>query len=91
MIIKYDPDFIASLKRQNVRIRSSFKKKILLFSKDPLYPQLHNHPLREEWAGYRSIDITNNFRAIYSEKVEGENEVAYFIAIGTHEQLYPPK
>ena len=91
MIIRYDPDFIERLKKQNVRIRKSFKERILIFSKDPFYPQLNNHPLREEWEGYRSVDITNDYRAIYIEKVEGEDKVAYFVAIGIHEELFPSR
>ena len=91
MTVRYDPDFIEKLKKQNVRIRKSFKEKILIFAKDPFYPQLHNHPLREEWEGSRSIDITIDYRAIYIGKVEGEEEIAYFIDIGTHEELYFPK
>lgn len=88
MIVRYSPDFIKRLKKLNVRIRKSFKERILIFTKDPLSPQLNNHPLREEWGGYRSVDITGNYRAIYSEKIEGEDEVAYFVSIGTHSELY---
>jgi len=40
------------------------------------------------WKGYRSIDITGNWRAIYAEKVEGKDIVAYFVALGTHRELY---
>jgi len=91
MIIRYDPDFIEKLKKANVRIRKSFKQNFLIFSKNPEEPQLHNHPLREEWQGYRSIDITNDYRAIYTEKTEGKEIIAYFVALGTHKELYSKK
>lgn len=88
MIIKYSLVFLKTLKKLNVRIRKSFKKQILLFSKNPNDPQLNNHPLKREYQGLRSIDITADWRAIYEEKQEGGEETAYFVLIGTHKQLY---
>lgn len=88
MIIKYSTVFLKTLKKLDVRIRKSFKEQILLFSKNPNDPQLNNHPLKREYQGLRSIDITANWRAIYEEKHEGEEETAYFVLIGTHKQLY---
>ena len=88
MKVLYDSDFIKQLKKQNVRIRKSFEERILLFSKNPTSPQLKNHALQSEWKGYRSINITADYRAIYEELTEGEEKVAYFIIIGTHGELY---
>lgn len=88
MKIVYDPDFLEKLKKVNVRIRKRVKERVFLFSKDPNTLQLNNHPLKEEFQGYRSIDITNNWRAIYKETKTGEDIVAYFVTIGTHRELY---
>lgn len=88
MIIKYSPDFLSKLKKVDVRIRNSVKERILLFSKNPHNLQLNNHPLRREWEGFRSIDIASNWRAVYEELHEGEETIAYFVALGTHDQLY---
>lgn len=88
MIIKYSPLFFKTLKKLDVRIRKSFKEQILLFSKNPNDPQLDNHPLKREYQGLRSIDITVDFRAIYEEKHECEKETVYFVLIGTHKQLF---
>jgi len=88
MKIVYDPVFINTVKKVSVRIRKSFKERILLFSKDPYNLQLNNHALREKYQGYRSIDITADYRAIYKERHEGEELIAYFIQLGTHEELY---
>ena len=88
MKIVYDSLFIDTLKKVNVRIRKSFKERIFLFSKDPHNLQLDNHALREKYQGYRSIDITADYRAIYKERLEGEKTIAYFTEPGTHKQLY---
>lgn len=87
MIIRYSPVFFESLKKVDVRIRKSFKERILIFSKYPNDLELNNHPLEREYKGYRSIDITADYRAVFEVKYEGE-EVAYFTLLGTHEQLY---
>ena len=91
MIIKYSPSFIKTMKKIDIRIRNRFKQKILIFSINPIHPRLRNHPLRGEYLGKRSIDITGDWRAIYEEKNEGEEITAYFIALGTHSQLYKYK
>ncbi len=88
MIRKYDPAFIKTLKKLDVRIRKSFKKQIIIFAQDPQDPQLNNHQLKDEYEGYRSIDITADYRAIFEEIDEKEESIAYFIIIGTHSELY---
>lgn len=86
---QYDPAFIKALKQADVRISKSFKEKIAIFAKNPYNLNLNNHKLKQEYEGYRSIDITADWRAIYEEIDTGEEEkTAYFFAIGTHEQLY---
>jgi mRNA-degrading endonuclease YafQ of YafQ-DinJ toxin-antitoxin module len=40
------------------------------------------------WKGFKSIDVTSDWRAIYQEIKEGEGSIAYFTALGTHKQLY---
>lgn len=90
MTIRYDPAFLKKIKKADVRIRKSFKERIAIFIIDPFAPQLRNHPLQREYQGYRSIDITNDWRAVYTEKREDDEVVAYFIAIGTHKELYGP-
>src|SRR6266851_9870810 len=79
--------FIELLKTANVRVHKAFKIALIIFFKDLMYPQLRNHALRGQWKGYRSIDINGDWRAIYQEK-DKNNTTAYFVAIGTHGQLY---
>lgn len=85
---QYDPAFIKALKKVNVRIRKSFKERIAIFAKDPNNPQLNNHILREPYEGLRSIDVTNDYRAVYEEIQEKDEKIAYFTTLGTHEELF---
>ena len=56
-----------------------------IFVRDPIEYRLRNHPLTGAWAGYRSIDITGDIRAIYKKVDE---QIARFVAIGSHSALY---
>lgn len=88
MTIKYTKKFIAQLKKQDVRIRKSFKKAIIQFSHNSNDTELNNHLLKREWIGHQSINITADFRAIYKEVEIASETVIYFVALGTHKQLY---
>lgn len=85
---RYDPAFIKALKKADVRIRKSFKERIDIFAKNPLDPQLNNHLLRKPYEGLRSIDITADYRAVYQETEVGKEKLAYFVILGTHQELY---
>mgnify|MGYP001607365815 CR=1 FL=1 len=88
MKVRLAPKLVKKLKKQDVRIKNSFKSAIKLFSKDPNDPLLDNHPLQREWEGFSSIDITPDWRAIFEYKQVGDEIIAYFVALGTHDELY---
>ena len=90
MSIRYAPRFLEKLQKQKVRVRNSFKKAIKEFEENPNSLVLNNHGLEREWLGYRSINITADFRAIYREIKLADETIAYFEVIGTHEELYKP-
>jgi mRNA-degrading endonuclease YafQ of YafQ-DinJ toxin-antitoxin module len=88
MIVQHDPAIFEKLKNVDIRIRKSFYHKIAVFEKNPFDPRLNNHPLQEPYQGLRSIDITNDYRAIYEEVPSGNETVAYFSLLGTHKEIY---
>jgi mRNA-degrading endonuclease YafQ of YafQ-DinJ toxin-antitoxin module len=38
--------------------------------------------------GYRSINVTGDWRALYSEQQQNGKEIIVFEMLGTHSQLY---
>lgn len=88
MEVVLDNDLLKQLKKLDVRIRKSVKERLLLFSKNPNDLQLNNHALKKEWQGHRSIDINAGYRAVYKEIAVGDEPVAYFVTLGTHDELY---
>src|SRR3989344_5378394 len=85
---RYSPAFIKVLKKVDVRIRKSFRERIVIFAQNPNDLQLNNHALKKEWQGYRSIDINADYRAVYKEIAREEESVAHFVTLGTHDELY---
>ena len=67
------------------RVQKRFAQRLETWLADPFDPRLRNHQLRGRFEGYRSIDVTGDYRAVYQvvSKQTGE-----FVAIGTHSQLY---
>jgi len=77
--------FIKHYKKLPVPLQSKFKERKDLFLQNPFHPLLNNHALSGEYKDYRSINITGDLRAIY-EPIE--KNVAVFILIDTHSNLY---
>lgn len=65
--------------------RARCDQRLLLFLKDPFDALLNNHPLQAEFAGYRSINITGNIRALYRNI---STDSVQFVKIGTHHELF---
>ncbi len=82
------PLFFEKLKKVDARIRKSVYEKMAIFEKNHLDASLNNHALKDKYEGFRSIDITNDYRAIYEEVPSGTETIAYFFLLGTHHELY---
>lgn len=88
MNIKLAKKFAKQYSKAPLKIQRSFDSRLKIFTENPFNTLLNNHPLVGEYVNYRSINITGNWRAIYSEVLEKDGKVAIFLALGTHSQLY---
>lgn len=86
--IDYTKLFDKNLKKSPLEIKIAFRKKLALFLLDPYIPQLNNHALTGSYKGYRSINITGDWRALYSQRRDGDISIILFEILGTHAQLY---
>ena len=87
-LIKYTPLFNKQRRAASIEIKSAFREAIELFFDNPNHPSLRNHVLREQYAGYRSIDITADWRALFKIRKSKLKTVITFHILGTHAQLY---
>jgi len=80
--VEFDKQFNSSLsQRQKLQVLETLN----LFIDNPNNKDLRNHELRKEWKGYRSISIGGDLR-LHFKMIN--NGFAYFVAVGTHAQLY---
>ncbi len=86
MRIEYSKKFIKEFKKCPHEMKTHFKNRLNTFIKNPFSQILNNHPLSGELKNYRSINITGDWRAIF-ESIDND-QIIYFVAIGTHSQLY---
>jgi len=86
MQIRFSRQFKKDYQKVDKKVKSNFENRLELFLKHPFNPQLNNHALTGKYKGYRSINITGDWRAIYS--VNKINKEIIFETIGTHSQLY---
>lgn len=82
-------DFHKSFDKQYAKLTSKQKEqatvRIALFIDNLSDPTLNNHGLKGKYAGYRSINIAGDLRAIF---IMTAPEHAEFVYIGSHSQLY---
>ncbi len=89
MKINFAREFIKQYRKANPKIKKAIDKRLKLFSENQLNPVLNNHQLSGNYQGFRSINITGDWRAIYSEtKDENNQTLIIFNSLGTHSQIY---
>jgi len=84
MSINFAKAFSKQYDKVESKIKVAFDKKFKLFLQNPFHPLLNNHALTGGYKGFRSINVTGDWRAIYSEN----KEAIVFELLGTHSQLY---
>lgn len=84
--VEFSKKFVKSLKKAPPKIQVAFRNRLEIFISDKFNPILNNHSLLGKYTGYRSINITGDWRAIFKEY--GDGKVAYFVILDTHSNLY---
>ena len=85
MNIQYHDHFKKKYQKYPEPIQQAIKSRITLFVQNPVDPLLNNHKLKGKYKGYRSINITADFRAIYRPT---DANTAYFVEVDNHNNLY---
>ena len=84
MRVEYSRHFVKTFKKCPKKIQVAFRANLAVFLSDEFAAKLNNHALAGEYFGYRSINISGDWRAVF----EQNNDGAYFVTLGTHSQLY---
>lgn len=85
MIVIPTKNFEKKLSKSSNTVKIKFKERIRIFMSEPHNIILNNHKLHGKYTGYRSINITGNYRLIFEEiKVD----TVRLVDINTHPELY---
>ena len=66
-------------------LRFKVRERMCLLVVDSSHPLLNDHKLNPPFDGYRSINITGDYRLVYKQIGV---DTYYLRAVGTHNQLY---
>jgi len=78
------PSFKKEYYKLSKKLQDKADQRLMLFMQDHNSPVLRNHELHGEFSNCQSINITGDYRAVYFT----ERDVAVFIRIGTHSELF---
>lgn len=85
MIISYTARLKKQYQKLPKKIQLQFDERLKLFICDKSDPRLRVHPFSGNFAGYWSMNISGDLRALYRQ--DGD-DIYIFALIGTHSQLY---
>jgi len=68
--IQYMPKFKKQYKKLPRKFQLQFDERVYLFALDPINPKLRVHPLKGKFAGYWSMDVSGDLRALYIKRGE---------------------
>lgn len=89
MQINFAKKFKKQYEKADSKIKDAFDQRFELFKENLFHPLLNNHVLTGQYSGYRSINITGDWRVIYSEAEDEESgKIVIFEVLGTHSELY---
>jgi len=76
---------ILQLNKKDKKLVAKIKKQIELFESNPKHPSLRTHKLTGKLTNRWSISVNKSQRMIYLLLKE---DVAYFVDLGTHDEVY---
>ena len=85
MRVRFHRNFEKQYRKLRPEEKQRFRERRDLFIKNVFHPLLKNHALRGAYAGYRSVNVGGDLRAIYKLAAD---DLALFVTIGTHNDLY---
>ena len=85
MTIQFTPIFKKQYKKLPKAFQLQFDDRLRLFLVDSTDARLRAHPLMGAFAGYWSLNLNGDIRALFRR--DGD-DIVIFALIGTHSQLY---
>ena len=78
-------NFKKKFQKLPLKIKQQYFERVELFLKNKFDSSLNNHSVDPIYPGWRSINITGDYRVLFEEK---SDNVVMFMRIDTHSELY---
>ncbi len=78
--------FLKSYAKLPTGVKNKFFQRVQLFLDEPDHPILHIHALKGDMAPLQSMNITGDYRALFT--IDNKKKHIIFYKIGTHSELY---
>ncbi len=78
--------FLKSYAKLPKSVKNKFFERVQLFLDEPNHPILHVHALKGDMMPLQSINITGDYRALFT--IDTKKKEIIFYKIGTHNDLY---
>jgi addiction module RelE/StbE family toxin len=85
MRVDFTKSFYKQYQKLPQKTQTQFTKRLGLFISDQKNPILKVHSLMGDYRGCSSFNVTGDIRAVFRIQT---SQVALFIAIGSHSELY---
>jgi addiction module RelE/StbE family toxin len=85
MRVDFTKSFSKQYRKMPMKIQAQCTDRLRLFITDQKNPLLKVHSLMGDYRGCWSINITGDIRAVYKIQTK---DIALFIALGSHSELY---
>lgn len=85
MKIRFQKSFTKKFTKLTDAQKQHVKDTLEIFNEHPFNDSLRNHPLKETWAGYRSITADEDLRIHYKEL---SGDTVLLVTVGSHDELY---
>lgn len=86
--VQFSKQFDKQLRASREEVKKSFSDAMQLLLTNKYHFSLNNHLLTGRFIGYRSINVYENWRAIYREMYGERGMVMVFEVLGTQEALF---
>jgi len=84
MEVKFHKNFKKKFNKLPVKVQEQFYERLELFFQNKFDKLLNNHSVDKAFQNCNSINVSGDYRAIFEDK----GDLAIFITIGTHSELY---
>lgn len=85
MYVARSNTFKKQYQKLSPKVQKQFAERLQLFLENKSHPLLHTHQLAGRYKGFYSFNVNADIRAVFEFKA---GNIIYFIAIGSHSELY---